>query len=84
MTNQGIIVVCRRHADRGVLEVVLCIDGTPLTDLIDHFETDAGMQPAGDAYGGLIPRFFRFGPMDDEFPWTIHRRDGVEDTRARL
>lgn len=25
------------------------------------------MQPAGDAYGGLIPKFFRFGPMEDHF-----------------
>ncbi|MFG2645098.1 hypothetical protein ACGFYP_29495 [Streptomyces sp. NPDC048370] len=23
------------------------------------------MQPAGDAYGGLIPEFFRFGPLQD-------------------
>ncbi|MET7458325.1 hypothetical protein ABZT03_42165 [Streptomyces sp. NPDC005574] len=57
----------RRHAERGVLEVVPCIDGVPLTDLIDQFETDAGMQPAGDAYGGLIPQFFRFSPMEDHF-----------------
>ncbi|WP_368396751.1 hypothetical protein [Streptomyces sclerotialus] len=25
------------------------------------------MRPAGDAYGGLIPQFFRFGPMTDHF-----------------
>jgi hypothetical protein len=35
--------------------------------LIDRFEIVAGMQPAGDAYDGLIPAFFRFGPMDDHF-----------------
>ncbi|WP_234392319.1 hypothetical protein [Streptomyces sp. WM6378] len=35
--------------------------------MIDQFETDAGMQPAGDAYGGLIPQFFRFGPMEGHF-----------------
>ncbi|MEU0647840.1 hypothetical protein [Streptomyces umbrinus] len=27
----------------------------------------AGMQPAGDAYGGLIPEFFHFGPIRDHF-----------------
>jgi len=67
MTSQEIRFDCRRHADRGVLEVVPCIDGVPLTNLIDQFETDAGMQPAGNAYGGLIPQFFRFGPMEDHF-----------------
>ncbi len=25
------------------------------------------MQPAGDAYGGLIPQYFGFGPMEDHF-----------------
>jgi len=58
---------CQQHGDRDVLEIVPRIDGTPLTDLIDRFETDAGMQPAGNAYGGLIPRFFRFGPLEDHF-----------------
>ncbi len=58
---------CHHRNDRGVLEVVPCVDGIPLTELIDGFETDAGMQPAGGAYGGLIPQFFRFGPMKDHF-----------------
>ncbi|MEU9609304.1 hypothetical protein [Streptomyces sp. NPDC048057] len=83
MTSQEILFDCRRHADRGVLEVVPCIDGTPLTDLVDQFEMNAGMQPAGDAYGGLIPQFFRFGPLEDHF----HGRstgDGAQDARARL
>ncbi|MFE9560184.1 hypothetical protein ACFYM0_03665 [Streptomyces sp. NPDC006487] len=42
-------------------------DGALLTELIDGFETEAGMQPAGDAFGGLIRGFFRFGPMQDRF-----------------
>lgn len=67
MTGQEIRFDCRRHADRGVLEVVPCIDGVPLTKLVDRFETDAGMQPSGDAYGGLVPQFSKFGPMADHF-----------------
>ncbi|WP_372412346.1 hypothetical protein [Streptomyces luteireticuli] len=55
------------RGDLGVLEVVPRINGLPLTELIDTFETGAGMQPAGDAYGGLIPEYFRFGPMEDHF-----------------
>ncbi|MFF9135684.1 hypothetical protein ACF1AY_35015 [Streptomyces sp. NPDC014776] len=57
----------QQREDRGVLEIVLRIDGKLLTELIDRFELDAGMQPAGDAYGGLIPEFFRFGPLEDHF-----------------
>lgn len=58
---------CQRSDDRGVFEIVPRIDGAPLTLLIDRFEARAGMQPAGDAYGGLIPRFLRFDPMADYF-----------------
>ncbi|MFD0312459.1 hypothetical protein [Streptomyces sp. NPDC127119] len=58
---------CQHRGDRGLLVVVPHIDGTPLTELIDEYEIAAGMQPAGDAYGGLIPEFFRFGPMQDHF-----------------
>ncbi|MGW2303300.1 hypothetical protein [Streptomyces sp. NPDC001809] len=67
MTSNDIRFDCRRRGDGGPLVIVPRIDGTPLTELIDGFETAAGMQPAGDAYGGLIPAFFRFGPMRDHF-----------------
>ncbi|WP_460366520.1 hypothetical protein [Actinocorallia lasiicapitis] len=43
------------------------IDGQLLVDLIDRFEITADMTPAGDAYGGLIPEFYRFGPLDEHF-----------------
>ncbi|MFF3791990.1 hypothetical protein ACFYXW_18390 [Streptomyces sp. NPDC001981] len=65
MTRSEIRFDYQHRDDRGVLEVVPRIDGIPLTQLIDRFEIDAGMQPAGNAYGGLIPQFFRFGPMED-------------------
>ncbi|MEV7525419.1 hypothetical protein [Streptomyces sp. NPDC091371] len=67
MASNEIRFDCRHRNDRGVLEIVPHIDGTQLTELIDRFEIAAGMQPAGDAYGGLIPQFFRFGPMADHF-----------------
>ncbi|MEV6021410.1 MULTISPECIES: hypothetical protein [unclassified Streptomyces] len=67
MSAQEIRFDCGRHADRGVLEVVPCVDGVPLTSLIDQFETGARMRPAGGAYGGLLPQFFRFGRLEDHF-----------------
>jgi len=53
--------------DRRVHDIVPTIDGQPLLDLIDRFELDSGMRPAGDAYGGLIPAFYRYGPLDEHF-----------------
>ncbi|WP_369253890.1 hypothetical protein [Streptomyces sp. R35] len=67
MTSNEIRFDCQHRGDGGPLVIVPHIGGAPLTELIDRFEMDAGMQPAGDAYGGLIPEFFRFGPMEDHF-----------------
>jgi hypothetical protein len=72
MTSNDIRFDCRHRGDGGPLVIVPRIDGAPLTELIDGFETAAGMQPAGDAYGGLIPEFFRFGPMQDHFLGRRH------------
>jgi len=43
----------QRSDDRGVVNVVPRLEGTPLTELVDRFETKHGMQPAGNVYGGL-------------------------------
>ncbi|MEV4925011.1 hypothetical protein [Streptomyces roseoverticillatus] len=67
MTGNEIWFGCQQRGDGGVLVILPRIDGVPLTELIDNFEIAAGMQPAGDAYGGLIPQFFRFGPIQDHF-----------------
>ncbi|MFD3704372.1 hypothetical protein ACFWUP_14625 [Nocardia sp. NPDC058658] len=50
-----------------VHRIVPRIDTIPLTDLIDTFEICADMQPAGDAYGGLVPEFVRFESATDHF-----------------
>lgn len=67
MTSNEIRFDCQQRGGVGPLVVLPHIDGAPLTELIDNFEIAAEMQPAGDAYGGLIPEFFRFGPMQDHF-----------------
>lgn len=64
-TSNDIRFDYQHRGDGGPLVIVPRIDGAPLTELIDGVEIAAGMQPAGDAYGGLIPEFFRFGPMQD-------------------
>lgn len=55
------------RGDLGTYEVVPQVDGVPLTELIDRFELAAGMKPAGDAYGGLVTRAFRFDATENHF-----------------
>ncbi|MFI6222939.1 hypothetical protein ACIBEH_20465 [Nocardia salmonicida] len=50
-----------------VYQIMPRIDTIPLTDLIDTYEISADMQPAGDAYGGLVPQFLRFESAVDHF-----------------
>ncbi|WP_200862949.1 hypothetical protein [Amycolatopsis orientalis] len=45
-------------AELDVPVVVPYVDDVALTELIDRFELGAGMSPAGEAYGGLVPREF--------------------------
>ena len=46
-----------------IWSVVPVIDGTPLTELISVFEGDRRYEPVG-GYGGLVPAFFDYGPLD--------------------
>ena len=66
-TVDEITFLVSERADLGTLEVVPAIGAVPLTTLIDAYELGAGMLPAGGAYGGLIPAFYRFGSMDRHF-----------------
>ncbi|NUT06612.1 MAG: hypothetical protein HOV76_24360 [Hamadaea sp.] len=59
--------IVRRLPDRDVHDIVPTIDGQSLLDLIDRFELDSGMRPAGGAYGGLVPAFYRYGQLDEHF-----------------
>ncbi|RZS34410.1 hypothetical protein EV193_109201 [Herbihabitans rhizosphaerae] len=48
-------------------EVVPHVDSRPLTELIDAYEVGAKMDVAGDAYAGLVPAHFDFGPMEEHY-----------------
>ena len=52
--------------DREVRTVVPVIDGAPLTELVERFEREHGFEPAG-GYAGLVPDWFRYGPLDRYF-----------------
>jgi hypothetical protein len=62
----------------GALTLTPCIDGTPLTDLISNFEVSSGfIDPAG-GYGGLVPSYFRYGPLEQYFRGQTSNR-GISD-----
>jgi hypothetical protein len=63
----SITFVVRERAGSGELEVVPLIGGVLLTTLIDAYELGTGMDPAGGAYGGLVPASYRFGGMERHF-----------------
>ena len=42
------------------------IGGVPLTQLISDFEKAKEYDPAG-GYAGIVPAFFRYGPLDEYF-----------------
>jgi hypothetical protein len=67
MASNKVRFDCHHRGDGDALVVVPRIDGAALTELVDGFEVAAGMKPAGNVYGGLIPQSFRFGPMRDHF-----------------
>ena len=50
----------------GALAVIPILDEIPLTELIQSYERAKGYKPAG-GYGGLIPRWFNYGPLDIYF-----------------
>lgn len=52
--------------DQMELAAVPVIDGRLLTDLVEEFEANGGLQPAG-GYGGLVFEFFDFGPLNEYF-----------------
>ena len=48
------------------LRLTPVVNGTKLTDLISHFEQAQGFDIAG-GFGGLIPGWFAYGPLDQYF-----------------
>ena len=52
--------------EHGAQTTTPCIDGEPLDLLVERFEQRAGFDPAG-GYGGLVPEYYRFGPLEAHF-----------------
>lgn len=74
MMMAAIGFIVRSRADLGgAVEVVPTIDGVELLDLRHGFEQQSSMETIETSYGGLIPSFYRFGPMAQYFLNNDHR-----------
>jgi hypothetical protein len=70
----------RQHgSDTDPIVVTPVIDGRPLDDMIEDFENNNGFNDPAGGYGGIIPSFFRFGPLDLHFLGTSPHR-ATEET----
>jgi len=49
-----------------VLTIVPVLNAVSLTDMITHFEREKNFEPVG-GYGGLVPTYYRYGPLDQYF-----------------
>jgi hypothetical protein len=51
----------------GATAITPCIDGTPLSDLAAAYEARRGYNDPAGGYGGIVPEYMNYGPMDDYF-----------------
>src|SRR5262245_42822457 len=66
MTNVLSFDVSRRDED-GATVITPRVDGVMLTTLAEQFERSHGLNDPAGGYGGLIPEFLRYGPLDRYF-----------------
>ena len=51
----------------GAKVVVPYIDGTSLCDQVAAFEAEHGYDDPAGGYGGIVPEYMNYGPLDDYF-----------------
>lgn len=63
------------NKDEETVAIVPCVDGVGLDQLVADFERAAGYSDPAGGYGGLIPSFYRFGPLSSYF---LGRKEPVQ------
>lgn len=64
------LVELRHDLGREILDVMPEINGAPLADMVESFEKQVGFDDPAGGYGGLVPSFYRFGPLNQHFKAT--------------
>jgi hypothetical protein len=68
------VEVFREKSETTLYEIVPKIDNILLTELVVSYEAEQGFEPVG-GYGGLIPAWFKYGPLDGYFKSQFERED---------
>lgn len=72
----------------GAVAITPAVDGIPLSALVTDFERANGYSDPAGGYGGIIPAFFSYGPLDSYFPGprsqSCRRRSSRRNLPARL
>ena len=53
--------------NKGVIAITPSIDGIALSTLVTDFEEASGYHDPAGGYGGLVPAFLSYGPLDTYF-----------------
>lgn len=53
--------------NQGAVAITPVIDGIALSSLVTDFERNSGFSDPTGGYGGIIPAFFSYGPIDTYF-----------------
>lgn len=66
------------NIEKDAVAILPCVDGVGLDQLVADFERATGYSDPASGYGGLIPSYFRFGPLSSYF---LGREEPVEGDR---
>jgi len=66
------VVESRDDLGAEVVDVMPEINGALFADMVESFEKGAGFDDPSGGYGGLVPSFYRFGPLDHHFKGKAH------------
>lgn len=73
------------ESDDGIVTVTPCVDGKSLSATVTAFEHAQGYQDPAGGYGGLVPAFYRYGPLGPYFLGRAENRaTGAEPRRIYL
>ncbi len=55
------------NSEEDTVAILPCVDGVGLDQLVANFERASGYSDPAGGYGGLIPSYYRFGPLSSYF-----------------
>ncbi len=63
----NVMTFATKGISTGTTSLVPCIDGHSLSALVEEFEVRNGYNDPAGGYGGIVPAYYRLGPLDTYF-----------------